>query len=168
MKLVTTTKKEQTERLRRNEQKWTKPLMDAGWTVLPSVILERQRALDLDAVDVNILLQLARHWWYSDNPPHPGKASIAECMGVHVSTVQRRIAKMEAAGYLRRQASFNDATGRQETNRYYFTGLIESATPLAQEVLAERKRQRDESVARRRRRRAKLSLATTDEETESE
>ncbi len=45
--------------------------------VLPSIILEKQHALGLDAIDVNILLQLARHWWYRDNPPHPSKASIA-------------------------------------------------------------------------------------------
>ena len=62
-------KTENAERIRRNEEKWTRTLMDAGWTVLPSIILEKQHALGLDAVDVNILLQLARHWWYKDNPP---------------------------------------------------------------------------------------------------
>ena len=39
------TKKEKQERLRRNEEKWTPALMDAGWTVIPSIILERQQAL---------------------------------------------------------------------------------------------------------------------------
>ena len=64
------TEKEKQERLRRNEKKWTPTLMNAGWTVIPSIILERQQALGLDPVDVNILLQLARYWWYEDIPSH--------------------------------------------------------------------------------------------------
>jgi hypothetical protein len=52
------TKSEQTERLRRNEEKWTPTLMNAGWTVIPSILLEKQAALGLDAIDVNILLHL--------------------------------------------------------------------------------------------------------------
>lgn len=37
--------------LRRNEEKWTAPLMDAGWTAIPSIILDKQHALGLDPVD---------------------------------------------------------------------------------------------------------------------
>lgn len=74
---MSATKAEQTERLRRNEEKWTSTLMDAGWTVIPSIVLEKQAALGLDAIDVNILLHLAKHWWYRENPPHPAKTSIA-------------------------------------------------------------------------------------------
>ena len=86
------------ERLRRNEEKWSPALMDAGWTVLPSIILEKQHALGLDAVDVNILLQLARYWWFSDRPPFPSKATIAECMKLDPSTVRKHIARMDAMG----------------------------------------------------------------------
>ena len=35
------------EALRVNEKKWTKPLMDAGWTCIPTVIIERQQVLGL-------------------------------------------------------------------------------------------------------------------------
>ena len=64
-----------------NAQKWTKPLMDAGWTVMPTVIFERQKALGLDALDVNILLHLAGYWWTPDNKPHPSKRTIAAAIG---------------------------------------------------------------------------------------
>tara|TARA_R110000764_G_scaffold92532_3_gene175876 strand:- start:1001 stop:1120 length:120 start_codon:yes stop_codon:yes gene_type:complete len=30
-----------TKHLRENEKKWTKPLLDAGWTMIPNVIFER-------------------------------------------------------------------------------------------------------------------------------
>ena len=64
---------EETARLRRNEEKWSSTLMAAGWTVLPSIILEKQHAFGLDAIDVNILLHLARYWWYNDTRRIPRK-----------------------------------------------------------------------------------------------
>jgi hypothetical protein len=41
------TKKESEAQLRRNERKWTKRLMSAGFTVFPYVILDRQDAIGL-------------------------------------------------------------------------------------------------------------------------
>lgn len=40
--------------LRTNEKKWTKPLMEAGWTALPSVMIENQRQLDLTPLDLSV------------------------------------------------------------------------------------------------------------------
>src|SRR5260221_14701929 len=91
---------ENTKRLRANEEKWGEPFVDAGWTLIPSTILERQRALELDPVDLNILLQLARHWWQAGNPPRPAIKTIAECIGKSVSTVQRRLKKLERDGLI--------------------------------------------------------------------
>jgi len=34
------------EALKVNERKWTKALMDTGWTVLPNIILECQKTLN--------------------------------------------------------------------------------------------------------------------------
>jgi DNA-binding MarR family transcriptional regulator len=155
------TKAQQRERLKRNEEKWSSTLMEAGWTVLPSIILEKQHALGLDAVDVNILLQLARYWWYSDNPPHPSKATIAECLGVDRSTVRRHIARMEADGFIKRKARYNHKSGGQETNTYHFDGLIKAATPHAQEFIAMREKQRSEDSDRRRRKKPRLVVVNT-------
>jgi hypothetical protein len=47
------------ETLHINEKKWSEELMDAGWVSFPSILLEKQKALGLSAVDVNILLHLA-------------------------------------------------------------------------------------------------------------
>jgi hypothetical protein len=76
----------------------------AGYTVIPAVILDRQQALLLDPVDVNILLQLLTHWWKADNLPCPSKKLFAERIGKTAKTVQRRIAKQEHAGYVKRVA----------------------------------------------------------------
>jgi DNA-binding Lrp family transcriptional regulator len=134
-------------------------LMEAGWTVLPSIILEKQHALGLDPIDVNILMHLARHWWYSDNPPHPSKAAIARCIGKDPSTVRRHIARMEADGFIRREARYTKKKfGGQDTNTYHFDGLIKLATPHAEEFIRLREKQRSEEVARRNRKRASPTL----------
>jgi len=130
--------------------------MDAGWTVLPSIILEKQQALGLDPIDVNILLQLAKHWWYNDNLPHPSKTTLAECMGVDPSTVRRRIAQMERSGFIRRVTRYDAKHGGQTSNAYEFNGLIAAATPFAVEAINTREERRAEDAARRVRKKPKL------------
>jgi DNA-binding Lrp family transcriptional regulator len=137
--------------LKENERKWTKTLMDAGWTAMPSVILDRQQALGLDAVDVNILMHLAKHWWEKDRLPFPTKKAIAECIGVSKSTVQRRIAKLERDGLIKRVYRFSPKHQGQRSNAYDFAGLIKEATPYAEEALAVREKRRKDDAARRKR-----------------
>lgn len=128
---------EAAETLRVNEKKWSKPLMAAGWTAIPSVIVERQKALGLDALDMNILLHLSVYWWTPDNKPHPAKGTIAEAVGVEPRTVQRRIAALESVGLIQREQRRLKGKG-SKTNLYHFDGLIAAALPFAKEKLAER------------------------------
>lgn len=131
--------------------------MEPGWTALPSVILERQRALGLEPADVNILLHLIRHWWFKENLPHPSKRAIAECMGVDVSTVRRRIAAMERDGLIKR-ISRKDPRRGQQTNNYDLSGLIESALPYALESTADREGRDKEEAEKRTRKRPRLRV----------
>ena len=139
--------------LRENEKKWTKTLMDAGWTAMPSVIIERQKAFGLDPIDVNILLHLACHWWYATDLPFPSKQTMADAMRTSARTVQRRIAKMEHDGLIKRVERHHPKYGRQ-SNCYDFAGLIKEATPYAEEVIAAREQSRQEKKSRRLRLRA--------------
>lgn len=141
--------KQNGDHLKVNERKWTKPLMDAGWTVIPSVILERQQALGLDPVDVCVLLHLAKYWWEKDRLPYPSKKAIADCMGVSESTVQRRIARLERDGLVKRVARFSGKHKGQQTNAYDFSGLIEGATPYAVDSVTAKKEKRKADAARR-------------------
>ncbi|HRP12308.1 MAG TPA: Lrp/AsnC family transcriptional regulator [Terricaulis sp.] len=133
-----------TKALRANEEKWGKPLMDAGWTAMPSVIIEHQRALGLDAIDVNILMHLAMYWWKAENLPRPAKTTIAEALQIHPRTVQRRIASLEKAGLIQRHQRRTNAGSRP--NLYDFTGLIREATPFAQQKIQKRAKQREEQA----------------------
>jgi len=158
------TKKEKQEHINENERKWTKPLMEAGWTVFPSVILARQKAFGLDAVDMNILLHLARHWWEADRLPYPGKKTLADCIGVTPRTIQRHITKMHAAGLIERKAQFSKKDGRRETNQYDLSKLISEATPFAQEEIETRRKRKAEDDARRNRKKPNLSLVNKESE----
>ena len=149
------------QQLRRNEEKWSATLMNAGWTVVPSIILEKQEALGLDAIDMNILMQLAQYWWFSDNPPHPSKTTIARCIGVNASTVRRRIAAMEASGFISRVPRYDAKHGGQTSNAYKFDGLIKAAEPFAKEAIAAREERKEEDAARRSRKKPKLVVDNT-------
>ena len=83
-------KKADAEKIKVNEAKWSKPLMAAAWTAMPSVIIEKQEALELDALDMNIILHLSHYWWTPDNLPHPSVETIAKAVGVKPRTVQKR------------------------------------------------------------------------------
>ncbi len=131
---------ERASQLRQNEAKWTRVMMDAGWTAIPSIILEHQKALGLDPLDLNILLQLAKHWWQANNPPHPSKRRIAEAIGIDPRTVQRRITRLENVGLIRREAR-RGKYGGTSTNAYHFDGLIAKATPHARKAIEQRKQQ---------------------------
>ncbi len=151
-----------TERIRVNEQKWSKPLMDAGWTAIPTVLIERQKALGLDATDVNILLHLISYWWTADNKPRPSKSTIAAAMGVTPRTVQRRIAAMEKDGLIHREERRIPGKG-SKPNRYHLDGLIKEALPYAEEKLKVRASREQEDKGRPSRvGRPRLSLVAND------
>lgn len=139
------------------EKRWSKPLVQAGWTAIPSVIIQRQKALGLDALDVNILIYLATYWWKAGHNPYPSKATIAETIGVDKRTVQRRIAAMEGAGLIRRKMRYKQRGG-QNTNEYTFDGLINEATPFAQEEIEKRQARGKEDKERARRKKPDLKV----------
>lgn len=122
--------------VRTNEKKWSKPLMAAGWNVIPNIIIEKQEALGLDALDMNIILHLSHYWWQPDNVPHPSVATIAKAIQVTPRTVQKRIAALEKLGFLTREERRFTQNG-STTNRYHFDGLIKAATPYAEEKVRE-------------------------------
>lgn len=124
------------EKLKVNEQKWSKPLMEAGWTALPNVIIERQAALGLDALDINLIVHLAHYWWQPENLPRPSVETIAKALQVTPRTIQKRMRQLEAAGLMNREERRTTKNG-SATNLYRFDGLIKAATPFAVEKLKE-------------------------------
>ena len=141
--------------IRTNEKKWGKTLMDAGWTAFPSIILEKQHALGLDALDINIIMYLSTYWWEAENKPHPSKKTIAQALNISPRTVQRRIATLEQLGFIRREYRPHAEKGN-ESNKYHFDGLIQEATPFAKEKIEGIEDRAASEKARLKRKRPKL------------
>ena len=149
--MIEAVKKADVETLRKNEAKWSKPLMAAGWNAIPSIIIEKQEALGLDAIDMNIIVHLSSYWWTADNLPHPSVEKIAKAVGIKPRTVQKRIKALQEVGLMTREERRHTKHG-SDTNLYGFNGLIEAARPFAEEKLkqiAERKAKEQERLNRK-------------------
>jgi DNA-binding transcriptional regulator YhcF (GntR family) len=154
-------KKNDAEILRKNEAKWSKPLMAAGWNALPSIIIEKQQALGLDAIDMNIIVHLSNYWWRADTLPFPSVEKIAKAIGVKPRTVQKRVTALQAGGLLTRIERRKTRYG-SDTNLYSFDGLIKAALPYAEEKLANRAKRAEEEEDRLARKKPKLTLVKTE------
>ena len=86
----------------RAEDKWSPQVMKLGYTPLPNLLLRAQGKLKLSPVMLNVLVQLAEHWWEADKNPFPAKDRIAIRMGKSPRQVQRYITKLENAGFVKR------------------------------------------------------------------
>jgi len=151
-------KQQQNDALRQNELKWTPKVWACGWNGFPSIIIEKQAALGLDALDMNIILHLTNYWWKRDRVPYPSVESIAKALGLKsVRTVQKRITRLQEDGFVTREQRRKTRVG-SDTNLYRFDGLIEKVTPFALEKLAERKRRDEAEAERLARKRPKLTL----------
>jgi len=134
-------------------QRWGSEVIDGiGFTAIPSIILERQEALGLEPVDLNIILQLVFHWRERQRLPFPSKATLAKRMGVSARTVQRRIAALEAIGFVQRRERKN-RHGGNDSNEYSLEGLIEKTKPFAEERRAQKKKHDEENLQRLNRKR---------------
>lgn len=151
------------ETLRKNEAKWSKPLMAAGWNAIPSIIIEKQEALGLDAIDMNIIVHLSNHWWTADNAPHPSVEKIAKAIGVKPRTVQKRIKALHELGLITREERRYTRRG-SATNLYHFDGLIKAATPFAEEKLAKLAARAKEESERLSRKKPTLTLVHSEED----
>jgi hypothetical protein len=142
---------------RKIAQKWGAAVASAGWTAMPNVIIKRQKALGLTPLDANIILQLLTYWWEHENLPRPSKATIAAAIGVDPRTVQRRIASMENAKFIKRVPRTSSTKG-SNPNLYDFSGLIAAAQPFALEELQDIEQREKASAEKLARKRPRLAV----------
>jgi predicted transcriptional regulator len=131
-------------------KKWGKNIITSlGWTAVPNILLERQQLLKLDAVDMNILLVLLKHWWTKPDFPYPSKRKIGDIINRSQGTVQTHIRAMEKEKLITRKERFY-AAGGQSSNEYDLSGLIKKLDKLAKEEIDDKK-SRKESEGRKQR-----------------
>lgn len=123
------------------QEKWGDALQ-AGFQVVPNILIQAHRALHLDPLDVLIVLNLNMHWWEARNLPYPKPSMIAERLGVATRTVERRIKKLEKAELVERLPA--ELLGRRSVKRFRLDGLVQRLTDLAKKAVASRGRSRPE------------------------
>ncbi len=123
--------------------KWGTALQ-AGFQVVPNILIQAHRELNLDPVDVLVLLNLNMHWWEAANLPYPKITTIADRIGVGKRTIERRIHKMQKAGLIERLPA--ETLGGGVVNRFRLTGLVEQLSRLAEQAVLARGRYRSEAV----------------------
>ena len=121
--------------LRASEKKWGLDVLRLGWCLLPSLLFRAQRKLNITPLQMAVLLQLLEHWWEAERAPYPSKETIAHRLDMSPRQVQRHIAALEAAGYVRRRE--RKAVHRGQLSNYYeFDGLVAALKRIAPEVAA--------------------------------
>jgi DNA-binding transcriptional regulator YhcF (GntR family) len=103
-------------------------------------------------VDLNLLLQIMKHWWEADKFPFPSRKALAACIGRDISTVQRRLTRLKEKGFIEIYHRHHPNNKGQTSSSYTFNGLIEKATELAEEKLKLAAKRREEDVGLRKKR----------------
>lgn len=118
-----------------SERKWGKQTMDLGFCIIPSLLLRSQRRLGLNPTQLAVLLHLADYWWDVDRKPYPTKKTLGDRLSLGPRQVQRYVAELETAGFLKRIQ--RTAPGRGKiSNEYDLSGLVAKLQKLAPEFRA--------------------------------
>ncbi len=100
-----------------------KEVIALGFCIVPSLLLRAQNRLGLNPTQLAVLMQLCDFWWERDRRPCPGKAVLAERLGLSPRQVQRHIADLETAELVKR-VERRAAHGGKQTNTYDLDGLV--------------------------------------------
>lgn len=115
-----------------SEKKFGKPVMDLGFCIVPSLLMQAQARLGINAVQFNIVMQLADIWWSSERKPWPSKKYLADRMGLSPRQIQRQIAELETAGLVVRISRTLPSKGKT-SNEYDLSGLVAKLKELEPE-----------------------------------
>lgn len=143
---------------RQADRKWSPLVMKQGYTIVPVLLLHAQKRLGLSPPQLNVLLQIASHWWKAAQLPYPSKQLIANRMNCTPRQVQRHLTALENAGLIKRIVRKNTRQG-QLSNEYSLAGLVKKLKEIAPEFEAEAEARRQNRAALEKRGGAKLRKA---------
>ncbi|WP_051882346.1 helix-turn-helix domain-containing protein [Parvularcula oceani] len=147
---------------RASERKWSKPVMDIGFCIVPSLLLRAQGRLGLNPTQLAVLLQLCDFWWDEARKPYPSKDTLSERLGISPRQIQRYIAELEDAGLVKRIERHHAGHGGKLSNMYDLSGLVERLKVLAPEFRQadEEAREARKAVIRKAHRRRPKNVST--------
>ena len=104
------------------------PILDAGHTATPNLILNSYARLAISPQEMMFIIHLLQHKWDARDP-YPSLGSVARRMGVSLRQAQRYEASLVKKGYLSVHARISPERG-QLSNEYNFAPLIERILTL--------------------------------------
>lgn len=90
--------------------------MSHGYCIFPSILLQAQSRLGVNAQEMVVLLQLTEHWWRADSKVFPKKEVIAQRVGLSTRQVQRHIQRLEELKLVERKERYRG--GLRTSNEY--------------------------------------------------
>lgn len=128
------------------ERIWGKAVYGHGYAGIPSILIQAQRRLGINAMQMNIIIQLLDYWHEPSRKPFPTKRDLAKRMDVTEKTIQNDMRALEKAGILQREMR-KTAAGDWNSNIYHLDGLIAKVQALEPEFAAEKKQRRERKAA---------------------
>ncbi|CBS90501.1 helix-turn-helix domain-containing protein [Azospirillum lipoferum] len=128
------------------EKIWVKAVYSHGYAGIPSMLIQAQRRLGINPMQMNIIIQILDYWREPSRKPFPTKRELAQRMDVTEKTIQNNIRKLERAGLLLREQR-KTAAGDWNSNIYHLDGLVARVQALEPEFAAEKKLRRERKAA---------------------
>lgn len=119
--------------LKESEKKWSKAVMKHGYCIFPSILLQAQGRLGVNAQEMIVLLQLAEHWWKASGQVFPSKEVIAQRIGLSTKQVQRHVKRLEELKLVTRSPRYN-SNGSQSSNLYDLQGLVDKLKSIEPDI----------------------------------
>lgn len=125
------------KKLSSTEKIWGKKVYSHGYAGIPSILIQAQRRLGINPMQMNIIIQLLDYWHEPTRKPFPTKKDLANRIGVNAKTIQNNIRELEKAGLIQREQR-KTAAGDWNSNIYHLDGLIERVQKLESEFAQEK------------------------------
>ena len=116
-----------------------KTVREAGITVVPRVLLTGLAELKLKPIQAIVLLQMIACWGKSGPHPFPKRGLLRKWIGCDKRTLDRTITSLVKNGFIEK-GKRKSHRGRQTSNEYNLSGLVEKLKPLGRKAINDRKR----------------------------
>ena len=138
--------KEVSKKTSSTERIWGKAVYRHGYAGIPSIFIQAQRRLGINAMQMNIIVQLLDYWYEPSRRPFPMKQELADRIGVTEKTIQNNIRALEQAGLIQREYR-RTAAGDWNSNIYHLDGLIAKVQALEPQFAEEKKKRKEARAA---------------------
>ncbi|MBZ3928894.1 helix-turn-helix domain-containing protein [Xanthomonas citri] len=125
------------KQLSSTEKIWGKAVYSHGYAGIPSILIQGQRRLGLNPMQMNICIQLLDYWFEPTRKPFPTKKELAQRIGCTEKTIQNNIRELEDAGLVQRVLRKTTA-GDWNSNIYDLSGLVAKVQALEPEFAQEK------------------------------